>query len=57
VKNLLSSCHKLGCIVSLKIIFLNYHPGISEENIGALNNEHGECFHNDISAVEEIYQG
>jgi hypothetical protein len=57
MKNLLSSYHKLSCIISLKILFLNYHPDISPDNFGILNNAHGECFNNDISAMERDIVG
>ena len=47
---------KLGCNVYFKILFLNYQGDIFLENCGALNNEHGVCFHHFISAVEKTYQ-
>ena len=27
------------------------------DNLGAVSDEHGECFHQDISALEKRYQG
>jgi hypothetical protein len=55
VENVLSS-QKLGCNMSLKIFFLHYHQDIFPENYGALNDEHGECFITDISALQNTYQ-
>lgn len=57
VENLLFSSQKLGCIMSLKILFPNFHQDIFPEKCRVLNNEHGECFHLDISAMEKTYQG
>ena len=37
--------------------FLDYHQDIFPENFGAFTNEHGECVHYDISALETINQG
>jgi len=43
--------------MSLKMLFPDFHQDIFPEKCGALNNEHGECFHLDISAMEKTYQG
>ena len=40
-ENLLFSSQKLGFIMSLKILFPNFHQDIFPEKCGALNNEHG----------------
>jgi hypothetical protein len=56
VENLLLSYYELGCIVSLKILFLKYHQDIFPETCGKLSSEHGECFHY-ISAMEKTYLG
>jgi len=45
VENLLLSYYELSCILSLKILFLNYHQDIFPETCGTLSSEHGECFH------------
>jgi hypothetical protein len=37
--------------------FLNYHQDIFSIKCGALNVKHGECFHQDISAMEQTNQG
>jgi len=58
VNNLLQSYQKLGCNMSLKIYFLLHsHLDFFPENCGAVRDEHGERFHQDISSVERRYQG
>jgi hypothetical protein len=57
MEHILLSDQKLGCIMSLKILFVHYHQDIFLENCGSLNSEHGECFHHDISAMENPHQG
>jgi hypothetical protein len=42
--------------VSLKVHFLDSHLNFFPENLGAVNNEHGERFSQDISTVEKRYQ-
>jgi hypothetical protein len=55
VNNLLQSYQKLGCNMSLKIHFLQSHLDFIPENCGAMSDEHGEHFHQDISAMEKRY--
>jgi hypothetical protein len=57
VNNLLQSYQKLRCNVSLKIHFLHSRSNIFPENCGAVSDEHGERFHQDISLVEKRHQG
>ena len=57
VNNLLQSYQKLGCNMSLKIHFLHSHLDFFPGNHGAVSDEHGECFHKDISSMEKRYQG
>jgi len=57
VKNLLQSYQKLGCNMSLNIHFLHSHLDIFSENCGAVSDEHGEHFHQDVSSMEKGYQG
>ena len=57
VNNLLQSYKKYGCNISLKIHFLHLHLDFFTENCGAVSEEHGECFHQDISSMEKSYQG
>jgi len=41
----------------LKIHFLDYHLDFFPDNLGAVSDEHGERFHQDISALEKRYHG
>ena len=43
--------------MSVEIIFLNYHKDIFPANCWTLNNEQGECFRCDVSAMMKTYQG
>jgi len=57
VNNLLQGYQKLGCHTSLKIQFLHPHLEFFPENCGAVSDEHGERFHQDISLMEKRYEG
>jgi len=57
VNNLLQSYQELGCNMSLKIHFLQSHLDFFPGNCGAVNDEHGERFHQDISSRKKRYQG
>ena len=57
VNNLLQTYQKLGCNMSLKIHFLHSHSDFFPETCGAVSDEHGERFHQDISSMEKRYQG
>jgi hypothetical protein len=57
VTELLQTYRDLGCNMSLKIHFLHSHLAFFPENCGAVSDEHGERFHQDISAMELRYQG
>jgi len=57
VNNLLQSYQTLGCNMSLKIHFLHSHLDFFPENCGAMSDEHGERFHQDVSSIEKRYRG
>jgi len=57
INNLLQSYQKLGCNMSIKMHFLHLHLDIFSENCGAVSDEHGECFHQDVFSMEKGYQG
>ena len=57
VKELLEKYRALGCNMSLKIHFLHSHLDFFPQNCGAVSDEHGERFHQDISSMEQRYQG
>ena len=47
----------MGCNMSLKIHFLDSHLDFLPPNLGAVSDENGEPFHQDILAMEKRYQG
>jgi hypothetical protein len=53
VSDLLTAYKAMGCNMSLKVHFLDLFP----ENLGAVSDEHGERFHQDIYNMEKRYQG
>lgn len=57
VNELLRTYQELGCNMSLKIHFLHSHLDFFPTNCGSVSDEHGERFHQDISAMEKRYQG
>ena len=57
VTNLLSSYHKMGCNMSLKLHFLHSHLNCFPESCGKVSDEHGERFHQQTSLIEKRYQG
>lgn len=57
VKHCVDSYHVMGCNMSLKIHLLDSHLDFFPENLGAVSDEHGERFHQDISVMESRYQG
>ncbi|UYV84737.1 hypothetical protein LAZ67_X003258 [Cordylochernes scorpioides] len=56
VNDLLLSYKALGGNMSLKIHFLHSHLDFFPDNLGAVSDEHGERFHQDISSMEKRYQ-
>jgi hypothetical protein len=58
VPGLISSYNVMGCNMSLKLHFLHSHMDFFlPQNMGALSNEYGERFHQDISQIEKRYIG
>jgi hypothetical protein len=57
VANMLEIFKVLGCLMSLKIHFLNLNLDCFPENLGAVSEEQGERFHQYIKKMERIYQG
>ena len=57
VSEMLFAFRNLGCKMSIKVHFLFSHLDKFPENPGAVNDEQGERFHQDLMAVEERYQG
>ena len=58
IEKLLKSYEEdMGCRMSLKIHFLHSHLNFFPPNLGAVSDEHGERFHQDITKMESNYQG
>lgn len=57
VDKLLKAYKTMKCNMSLKIHFLHSHLDFFPENLGAVSDEHGERFHQDIATMEKRYQG
>ena len=47
----------MRCWMSLKIHFFHSHLNFFPPNLGAVSDEHGERFHQDIMKMESNYQG
>ncbi|GBN61969.1 hypothetical protein AVEN_148391-1 [Araneus ventricosus] len=57
VEEMIKNFKILGCSMSLKVHFLDSHLDYFHENLGAVNEEQGEIFHQDIKEMERQYQG
>ena len=57
IEKLLKSYEDMGCRMSLKIHFLHSQLNFFPPNLGAVSDEHGERFHQDITKMESNYQG
>ena len=57
VANMLSAFRDLGCNMSVKLHYLYSHLDRFPENLGAVSDEQGQWFHEDLKTMEEHYQG
>lgn len=57
VDKLIAKFQALGTRMSLKLHFLHAHLDFFPENLGAVSEEQGERFHQDIKTMERRYQG
>ncbi|ESN97698.1 hypothetical protein HELRODRAFT_177753 [Helobdella robusta] len=57
VENFIMAYQNMGCRMSLKIHFLHSHLSFFPANLGAVSDEQGERFHQEISVMEHRYQG
>ena len=57
VADLVQSCKAMGCDMTLRVHFLNSHLYFFPENLGAVSDEHGQRFHQEISTMEKQYKG
>jgi len=49
----MSSYHKFGCNISLKIHILHSHLDFFPDNCGMVSDENGERFHQEIATMEK----
>ncbi|QQP31526.1 Uncharacterized protein FKW44_025149 [Caligus rogercresseyi] len=57
ISTMIEAFQKLGCLMSIKMHFLFSHMEKFPENLGAMSDEQGEGFHQDMRQMEERYQG
>ena len=57
ITNMLCAFKSLGCNMSIKMHYLFSHIDRFPENLGAMSDEQGERFHQDIKEMETRYQG
>ncbi|GBO10078.1 hypothetical protein AVEN_47977-1 [Araneus ventricosus] len=57
VEEMIKNFKILGCSLSIKVHFLDSHLEYFSENLGAVSEEQGERFHQDIKEMERRYQG
>ncbi|GBN84752.1 hypothetical protein AVEN_256830-1 [Araneus ventricosus] len=57
VEEMIKNFKILGCSMSLKVHFLDSHLDYFPENLGAVSEEQGARFHQDIKEMERRYQG
>jgi hypothetical protein len=55
--DLLTAYKAMGCNMSLKVHSLDSHLDFFPENLGAVSDEHGERFRQEISNIRKRYQG
>lgn len=57
ISSMIKNFQNLGCLMSIKMHFLFSHMERFPENLGAVSDEQGERFHQDMRQMEERYQG
>ena len=57
VSEMLHYFQVMGCNMSLKLHFLDCHLDFFPKNLGAVSDEHGERFHQEISVFEKRFSG
>ncbi|GBO22459.1 hypothetical protein AVEN_205941-1 [Araneus ventricosus] len=57
VEEMIKNFKILRCSMILKVPFLDSHLDYFPENLGAVSEEQGETFHQDIKEMERRYQG
>ncbi|GBN53919.1 hypothetical protein AVEN_37959-1 [Araneus ventricosus] len=56
IEEMIKNFRILGCSMSLKVHFLYSHLDYFPESLGAVSEEQGERFHQDIKEMERQYQ-
>lgn len=57
VKKMIENFGKMGCSMSIKLHFLNSHLDYFPDILGAVSEDQGERFHQDLKEIERRYQG
>lgn len=57
IDDMLLAFHNIGVHMNLKIHFLHSHLNFFKENLGAVSDEHGERFHQELKVVEARFKG
>ncbi|CAH1099891.1 unnamed protein product [Psylliodes chrysocephalus] len=57
VEGFFQNSRAIGCLMSLKVHFLESNLGNFPENVGHFSEEQGERLHQDIKEMERRYQG
>lgn len=57
VRDMVKCFRVIGCNMSLKLHFLDSHLDFFPQNLGAVSDEHGERFHQDIAMFEKRFSG
>lgn len=57
VAKMITNFGLMGCSMTIKLHFLNSHIDYFPENLGAVSEEQGERFHQDLKDMEKRYQG
>ncbi|GBM48776.1 hypothetical protein AVEN_24962-1 [Araneus ventricosus] len=57
VEEMIKNFKILGCSMSLKVHFLDSHLDYFPEHLGAVSEEHGAKFYQDIKEMKRQYQG
>ena len=56
IDNMLQNSQEMKVNMSLKIHIIHSHFDFFPENVGAVNDEHGERFHQDIATIEKRFK-
>ena len=57
IDNMLQNFQEMKVNMSLKIHMIHSHLNFIPENMGAVSDEHGKRFHQDIATIEKRFKG